>query len=202
MAGPLLALLLAYALGSIPFGILLTRLAGAGDLRAIGSGNIGATNVLRTGRKGIAAATLLLDMAKGTAAVLLAEALVPGTAQLAAVGALFGHLYPIWLRFVGGKGVATLFGLLVAFAVTGDLHWAVPAAYALAWGGLLALTRYSSVAGMSAALLAPVAAAIAGRFDLALLLLGLGLLVLWKHRGNLDRLLSGTEPRVGGSSDD
>jgi glycerol-3-phosphate acyltransferase PlsY len=199
MAGPLLALLLAYGLGSVPFGILLTRLAGAGDLRAIGSGNIGATNVLRTGRKGIAAATLLLDMAKGTAAVLLAEALVPGTAQLAAVGALLGHLYPVWLRFAGGKGVATLFGLLLAFAIGGDLHWAVPAAYALAWIGLLALLRYSSVAGMSAALLAPVAAAVAGRFDLALLFLGLGLLVLWKHRGNLDRLLSGTEPRIGGS---
>jgi glycerol-3-phosphate acyltransferase PlsY len=199
MAGPLLALLLAYCLGSIPFGILLTRLMGAGDLRAIGSGNIGATNVLRTGRKGLAVATLLLDMAKGTAAVLLAEALVPGTAQLAAVGALLGHLYPVWLKFAGGKGVATLFGLLLAFAITGDLHWSVAAAYAVVWIGLLALVRYSSVAGMSAALLAPVAAAMAGRFDLALLFLGLGLLVLWKHRGNLDRLLSGTEPRVGGS---
>jgi glycerol-3-phosphate acyltransferase PlsY len=199
MAGPLLALLLAYGLGSIPFGILLTRLTGAGDLRAIGSGNIGATNVLRTGRKGLAAATLVLDMAKGAAAVILAEALVPGTAQLAAVGALLGHLYPVWLRFAGGKGVATLFGLLIAFAVTGDLHWAVAVAYAVTWIGLLALIRYSSVAGMAAALLAPVAAAMGGRFDLALLFLGLGLLVLWKHRGNLDRLLSGTEPRVGES---
>ena len=201
IAGPLLAFLLAYGLGSIPFGILLTRLTGAGDLRLIGSGNIGATNVLRTGRKGIAAATLILDMLKGTAAVILAETLWPGTAQLAAIGALLGHLYPVWLRFDGGKGVATLFGLLLAFAILGDLHWGAPAAYALSWGGLLALTRFSSVAGMSAGLIAPVVAALVGRFDLALLFLGLGLLVLWKHRGNLDRLLSGTEPRVGAKAD-
>ena len=200
IAGPLLAFLLAYGLGSIPFGVLLTRLSGAGDLRSIGSGNIGATNVLRTGRKGLAAATLILDMAKGTAAVLLAERLVPGTAQLAAVGALLGHCYPVWLRFAGGKGVATLFGLILAFAISGDLHWAAPAAYALSWIGLLMLTRYSSLAGMSAGLLSPLVAAILGRFDLALLFLGLALLVLWKHRGNLDRLLAGTEPRVGARS--
>jgi acyl phosphate:glycerol-3-phosphate acyltransferase len=200
MAGPLLAFLLAYGLGSIPFGILLTRFTGAGDLRKIGSGNIGATNVLRTGRKGLAAATLILDMLKGTAAVILAERLVPGTAQLAAVGALLGHLYPVWLRFAGGKGVATLFGLIVAFSILGDLHWIAPAAYAVAWIGLLLLTRYSSLAGMSAGLLAPLVAAILQRFDLALLFLGLALLVLWKHRANLDRLLAGTEPRVGARS--
>ena len=195
---PLLAFLLAYGLGSIPFGLLLTRLTGAGDLRAIGSGNIGATNVLRTGRKGIAAATLLLDIAKGTAAVVAAEAFVPATAQLAAVGALLGHLYPVWLKFAGGKGVATLFGIVLAFSILGELHWSAPAAYAAVWLGVLGLTRFSSLAGITAAAMTPVAAALLGRFDLALLFLGLGLLVIWKHRGNLERLLSGTEPRVGG----
>jgi glycerol-3-phosphate acyltransferase PlsY len=196
-AGPLLAFLLAYGLGSIPFGVLLTRLTGAGDLRQIGSGNIGATNVLRTGRKGLAAATLLLDLLKGTAAVILAERLVPGTGQLAAVGALLGHLYPVWLKFAGGKGVATFMGLVLAFSILGDLHWAAPAAYAVLWIGLLLLTRYSSLAGMTAGFSAPVAAALLGRFDLALMFMGLALLVLWKHRGNLQRLLAGTEPKVG-----
>ncbi|HEX9955264.1 MAG TPA: glycerol-3-phosphate 1-O-acyltransferase PlsY [Allosphingosinicella sp.] len=199
MAGPLLALLLAYLLGSIPFGVLLTRLSGAGDLRSIGSGNIGATNVLRTGRKGLAAATLILDGAKGTAAVILCERLFPGTAGLAAIFVLLGHLFPAWLKFAGGKGVATLFGILIGFSAIGELHWAAPAAYAVVWIGLLVLIRYSSVAGMAAAFASPVAAAVLGRFDLALLFLGLGLLVIWKHRGNLDRLLSGTEPKVGGS---
>jgi glycerol-3-phosphate acyltransferase PlsY len=200
-AGPLLVLLLGYMLGSIPFGLLLTRLTGAGDLRTIGSGNIGATNVLRTGRKSLAAATLLLDMAKGTAALVLAEELIAGTAALAAVGALLGHLYPVWLKFRGGKGVATFFGVVIGFTILGELHWAAATIYAAAWIGLLALTRYSSVAGMSAALLAPVAAAALGRFDLALLFLGFTLLVFWKHRANLERLLSGTEPRVGARRD-
>ena len=200
-AGPLLVFLLAYALGSIPFGVLLTRVGGAGDLRTIGSGNIGATNVLRTGRKGLAAATLILDMAKGTAAVMIGEAMVTGTAPLAAVGALLGHLYPVWLRFNGGKGVATLFGLILAFALLGELRWIAPAAYAAIWIGLLLLTRYSSLAGMSAGLLSPVVAALLGRFDLALLFLGLALLVLWKHRANVGRLIAGTEPRVGARSD-
>ena len=197
LAGPLLALALGYLLGSIPFGLLLTRLTGAGDLRSIGSGNIGATNVLRTGRKGLAAATLLLDMAKGTAAVILGDMLFPGNVATPALGALIGHLYPVWLKFAGGKGVATFFGLILAFCILGELHWAAAAAYAGCWLALLALTRYSSVAGMSAALLAPVVAALLGRFDLALLFLGFGLLVFWKHRLNLERLLAGTEPRVG-----
>ena len=197
ISGPLLAFLLAYALGSIPFGVLLTRMSGAGDLRSIGSGNIGATNVLRTGRKSLAAATLILDMLKGTAAVLLAERLSPGSAQLAAIGALLGHLYPVWLRFAGGKGVATLFGLILGFSILGTLHWGVPAAYAATWVGLLALTRYSSLAGISASLCAPVAAVLLGYGGLALLVLGLGLLVVWKHRGNIRRLATGTEPRVG-----
>ena len=112
--GPTAALLIGYLLGSIPFGVLLTRMAGAGDLRQIGSGNIGATNVLRTGRKGLAAATLLLDLAKGAAAVLIANALFPGTGMLAGIGAFIGHCYPVWLKFRGGKGVATLMGIVVA----------------------------------------------------------------------------------------
>ncbi|HEX7751116.1 MAG TPA: glycerol-3-phosphate 1-O-acyltransferase PlsY [Novosphingobium sp.] len=187
----LYALLLGYLLGSIPFGILLTRLTGAGDLRAIGSGNIGATNVLRTGRKGLAAATLLLDLGKGAAAVLLAEALWPGTGVLAAAGAFFGHCYPVWLKFRGGKGVATLMGIVLA------LHWPSGLVFAGVWLGLLALVRISSVAGIAAAVSAPVSAAWFGRFDIVLLLLALALVVLWKHRANLERLLAGTEPRIG-----
>lgn len=186
------ALLLGYLLGSIPFGVLLTRAAGAGDLRKIGSGNIGATNVLRTGRKGLAAATLLLDMAKGAAAVLLAAAFLPGTEALAATAAFIGHCYPVWLKFRGGKGVATLMGVVLA------LYWPSGLVYAAVWLGLLAIVRISSVSGMSAAISAPVSAAFFGRIDLVLMLLALALIVLWKHRENIDRLLSGAEPRVGG----
>jgi len=194
---PLLAFALGYALGSIPFGILLTKAAGAGDLRAIGSGNIGATNVLRTGRKGLAAGTLLLDMLKGTAAVALAAWLFPVAVQIAAIGALLGHLAPVWLRFAGGKGVATYFGIVAGFALADGLPWTVPLAFAVAWLGMLGLTRYSSVGGLSAAAVMPVAAFVAGRLDLALLFLGFSLLVFWKHRANIGRLLSGAEPRVG-----
>lgn len=193
-AGPALALLLGYLLGSIPFGVILTRLGGAGDLRQIGSGNIGATNVLRTGRKGLAAATLVLDAAKGAVAVLLAEWLFPGHGALAAAGAFLGHLYPVWLRFKGGKGVATLMGIMLA------LHWPCGIVYALVWLGLLAGLRISSVAGMLAAITAPVSAAYFGKFDIVLLLLALGLLVVWKHRENIVRLMSGTEPRIGQKS--
>jgi glycerol-3-phosphate acyltransferase PlsY len=190
-AAPAGALVLGYLLGSIPFGVILTRAAGAGDLRQIGSGNIGATNVLRTGRKGLAAATLLLDGAKGAAAVLLAEWLFPGHGVVAAAGAFLGHLYPVWLGFKGGKGVATLMGIILA------LYWPSAIVYAVIWLGLLAGLRISSVAGMLAAISAPVSAAYFGRFDIVLLLLALGLLVLWKHRENIDRLMSGTEPRIG-----
>lgn len=188
---PLLSLLLGYLLGSIPFGVLLTKMSGGGDLRAIGSGNIGATNVLRTGRKGLAALTLILDMLKGTAAVLIALALWPDLAEIAAIGALLGHLWPVWLKFRGGKGVATLLGVMIG------LYWPSALIYAAVWIGMLAITRYSSVAGMTAALAAPVGAAALGRFELALLYLGFALLVLWKHRANLDRLLDGSEPKVG-----
>jgi glycerol-3-phosphate acyltransferase PlsY len=200
VVAPIAALLLGYALGSIPFGILLTRLSGAGDLRKIGSGNIGATNVLRTGRKGLAAATLLLDGAKGTAALLLAEGLFPGTVQLAAIGAMLGHLWPVWLKFAGGKGVATYFGVVLGFALADGLAAWVPAAYAASWLGTLFATRYSSLGGLVAALATPVAAALAGRFDLALLFLGFTLLLFWKHRENIGRLAAGTESRVGGSA--
>jgi len=186
-----LSLALGYALGSIPWGLLLTRLGGAGDLRSVGSGNIGATNVLRTGRKGLAAATLALDAAKGAAAVLIAEAVWPGLAAFAATGAFFGHLYPVWLRFAGGKGVATLLGVVLA------LLWPAGLVYAALWIGTLALTRFSSVSGIVAALSTPVSAALFGRFDLALLFLGFALMVVWKHRGNVERLLAGDEPRVG-----
>ena len=143
--GPALVLVLSYLLGSIPFGVLLTRLAGAGDLRQMGSGNIGATNVLRTGRRGLAAATLLLDAAKGAAAVLIAEALQPGWGSLAATGVFLGHLYPVWLRFRGGKGVATLLGITLA------LYWPIGLVFAVVWLILLAIVRISSLSGMTAA---------------------------------------------------
>jgi acyl phosphate:glycerol-3-phosphate acyltransferase len=194
--GPVAALLLGYLLGSIPFGLILTRAAGLGDLRAMGSGNIGATNVLRTGRRELAAATLLLDAAKGALAVLVAAALwrdTPGVQPIAGLGAFVGHLYPVWLRFRGGKGVATLLG------VVGALSWPSALAAAAGWILMLAVTRYSSVAGMTAAVVAPVAAAVLGRFDLVLLFLGFAAFVFLKHRANIERLLAGTEPRVGGS---
>ena len=187
------ALLIGYALGSIPFGVLLTRAFGAGDLRRIGSGNIGATNVLRTGRKGLAAATLLLDLLKGAGAVLLVERLFPGNAPLAAIGAFVGHCYPVWLGFRGGKGVATLMGIALALA------WPIGLVFAILWLGLLALVRLSSLAGMVAAVSTPVTAAVLGLFDIVPLLLALAAIVLWKHRSNIGRLLDGTEPRVGGA---
>ena len=192
---PAAALLLGYLLGSIPFGVLLTRLGGAGDLRQIGSGNIGATNVLRTGRKGLAAATLILDMGKGAAAVLIADALFPGTAMLGGLAAFIGHCYPVWLKFKGGKGVATLMGVVLA------LSWPAGLVYAAVWLGMLAALRISSLSGMTAAISAPVSAAFFDRTELVLMLLALALIVVWKHRENIDRLLSGTEPKVGKKKD-
>ena len=189
-AGTLLALALGYGLGSIPFGLILTRLAGKGDVRAIGSGNIGATNVLRTGSKPLAAATLVLDALKGTAAVLLARQLFDADLSGAA-GAMIGHLYPLWLRFRGGKGVATLLGVL------GPLLPIAALVYAAVWVGLLLLARISSVAGIAAAVSAPLSAALLGRADLAPALGGFALLVVWKHRVNIARLRAGTEPRIG-----
>lgn len=188
----LYATLLGYVLGSIPFGLLLTGLAGAGNLREIGSGNIGATNVLRTGRKGLAAATLLLDLGKGLAAVILARHLLPGSEALAALGAVVGHCFPVWLRFHGGKGVATTAG--VAFG----LGWPIGLAYAAVWLGVLAAVRISSLGGMSAALAAPVAAWLLGYPGYVPVLAGIALLVIVLHRENVSRLLAGTEPKVGG----
>ena len=192
--GVIQALATGYVLGSIPFGLILTRLTGAGDLRSIGSGNIGATNVLRTGRKGLAAATLLLDMAKGFAAVwLAAHWWQPGVALGAAVGAVLGHCFPVWLEFRGGKGVATLLGVSLGLA------WPIGATYAAVWLGMLALTRISSLAGISAALAAPLAALAIGRSDIAAVLAALALLVIVLHRANIARLRAGTEPRIGGA---
>ena len=191
----ILALLVGYFLGSIPFGLLLTRLAGKGDIRAIGSGNIGATNVLRTGSKGLAAATLLLDAAKGAAAVLIAQYSWPDAVQFAAAGAMIGHLYPVWLKFQGGKGVATLLGVIA------PLIPIAAAVYALVWAGLLLTVRISSVAGMVAAASAPLSAAVLGEDAFFPMLLGFALLVVWKHRANIERLFQGTEPRIGARSD-
>ncbi len=182
-----------YLLGSIPFGMILTRITGAGDLRQIGSGNIGATNVLRTGRKGLAAATLLLDLGKGLAAVLIAAYWLPQGVALAALGAFMGHCFPVWLRFKGGKGVATTAGICFGLALPIGL------AYAVVWIGLLAITRISSLAGMSAAVAAPLTALATGHSDFFPVLAVIGAMVLYLHRSNIGRLLAGTEPRIGRS---
>lgn len=187
----LLIFAVGYLLGSIPFGLVLTRITGKGDLRAIGSGNIGATNVLRTGSKALAAATLLLDVLKGSAAVLLARYAFGGEEHLAAAGALIGHLYPVWLQFRGGKGVATFLGILI------PLLPLAAAIFAAVWLVVLLAIRISSVAGMSAAISAPITAAVIGSETLFPMLLGFALLVVWKHRTNILRLKAGTEPRIG-----
>ena len=187
----LLAFALGYLFGSIPFGLVLTWLAGKGDVRKIGSGNIGATNVLRTGSKWLAALTLILDCLKATAAVLVAQRLFgPETGTAAGAGALIGHMYPVWLRFKGGKGAATFFGLLI------PLLPIAAGVYAVVWIILLVTIRISSVAGMSAAVSAPISAAIL-HSSLLPMLLGSAVLVLWKHRENILRLKAGTEPRIG-----
>ncbi|HLZ78272.1 MAG TPA: glycerol-3-phosphate 1-O-acyltransferase PlsY [Sphingomonas sp.] len=194
------AALLGYLLGSIPFGLLVTRAGGAQDPRTIGSGNIGATNVLRTGHKGLAALTLLLDAAKGAVAVGIAGWLwsdpMPPSLQAIIAGAFafLGHVYPVWLRFKGGKGVATFLGIALA------LSWPCGLAFAVVWLAAFAVTRHSSVGGMTAAIATPVAAAIVNRSDLTLVFLLLMLVVLWKHRANVERLLDGTEPRFGSGS--
>jgi glycerol-3-phosphate acyltransferase PlsY len=187
----LAALLIGYLLGSIPFGVLFTRLAGLGDIRRIGSGNIGATNVLRTGRKGLAAATLLGDGLKGTAAVLLGAMWGPNTALLAALGAFLGHLFPIWLGFRGGKGVATFIGCLIG------LKPAAALAFALIWIGVAAVTRYSSLSALVASLLTPPVLWALGERQMAEMSVVLTLLLWWKHRENIKRLLSGTEGKIG-----
>jgi glycerol-3-phosphate acyltransferase PlsY len=185
------AAVLGYALGSIPFGLILTSLGGAGNLREIGSGNIGATNVLRTGRKWLAALTLILDLLKGTAAVLLARHFFPGCEIVAAAAAFFGHLYPVWLGFRGGKGVATYAGILFG------LFWPLGLGYGVAWIGVLLVTRISSAGGLFAAAVAPVLAWGAARMEYIPVLAACSLIVFWKHRDNIRRLLAGTEPKIG-----
>ncbi len=185
------ASVLGYGLGSVPFGLILTRLFGAGDLRQVGSGSIGATNVLRTGRKGLAAATVLLDAGKGVIAVLLAARLWPGTEGLAAIGAIAGHCFPVWLGFKGGKGFATAAGVL------GALAWPVMLVCAAIWAAAVALSRISSVSSLSATLAAPVAAWLMGFPDVARVMAVIAAIVVFQHRANIARLRAGTEPRIG-----
>ncbi len=187
----LLALLGGYLLGSIPFGLILTRLAGLGDIRRIGSGNIGATNVLRTGNKPLALAVLLLDSGKGAAAVLIAAWLLGGlAASTAGVGAILGHLFPVWLGFKGGKGVATTLGTLLALA------WPVGAIACLVWLVMALIFKISSLAALTAIAIAPVAAALLYGVTFAAPVLAIAVLVWWKHAANIGRLLKGQEPRI------
>jgi glycerol-3-phosphate acyltransferase PlsY len=189
----LLAFALGYLLGSIPFGVLLTRAAGLGDVRKIGSGNIGATNVLRTGNKKLAAATLILDGLKGTAAVLLAGAMYgQAGALLAGLGAFLGHIFPVWLKFRGGKGVATYIGILLGLA------WQGAAIFAAVWLLVAWVSRMSSLAGLSASIAAPLALWMIGYPEIAMLAAVMSVLMLWTHRSNIGRLLRGEEPKIGG----
>jgi acyl phosphate:glycerol-3-phosphate acyltransferase len=187
-----LVALCAYILGSIPFGIVITRALGLGDLRKIGSGNIGATNVLRTGNKGAALATLLLDAGKGGIAVLIARWLVgPDAAQLAALASFLGHLFPVWLGFKGGKGVATFLGTLLALA------WPVGLAACATWAATAAVSRISSLSALVASASAAVWAWIFGYPQMIALILILATLVIVRHHANISRILAGTEPRIG-----
>ena len=180
-----------YLLGSIPFGLLLTRLAGLGDIRNVGSGNIGATNVLRTGRKGLAAATLLLDALKGTAAVAIGWRWGLPAALVSGFGAFIGHCFPAWLRFKGGKGVATFLGILLG------LHWPTMIATTLIWIGTAAISRYSSLSALVASAAAPLILLLLGRSQIAALVAALSVIVWVRHRANLKRLLAGEESRIG-----
>ena len=186
-----LALAFGYLLGSIPFGLLLTRAAGSPDIRAIGSGNIGATNVLRTGRKDLAAATLLCDALKGTVAVLMAAHFGPDAALTAGLGAFLGHLFPVWLRFRGGKGVATYIGVLLG------LCWPAALAFCAIWVAVAAVFRYSSLAALVASAMTPLALWLFGLPTVAAIFALLTLLLWIKHRENIARLLSGTEGKIG-----
>jgi glycerol-3-phosphate acyltransferase PlsY len=187
----LLALVIGYVLGSIPFGVILTRLGGAGDLRTIGSGNIGATNVLRTGRRGLAALTLLGDALKGTAAVLIGARIGPEAAAVAGLGAFLGHIFPVWLKFNGGKGAATFLGIWLG------LFWPAALSFAAVWLAVAAITRYSSLAALSASLATPLVLYVTGHPALAGLAATLAALLWWKHTANIRRLLTGTEGRIG-----
>ena len=194
----LLTLALGYLLGSVPFGLVIVRAAGLGDVRAIGSGNIGTTNVLRTGRKDLAAATLLLDAGKGAIAVLVAMGLSEGNEvlmALAGAGAFLGHCFPVWLRFHGGKGVATYLGTMLAF------DWRVGLMACLVWLGAAFLTRYSSAGALAASLAAPLLLLLFGQVAFALAALFMTTLVFYRHRENIARLRAGTESRIGKKSD-
>jgi glycerol-3-phosphate acyltransferase PlsY len=188
---------LGYLLGSIPFGLLLTRLAGLGDIRSIGSGNIGATNVLRTGHKGLAALTLLLDALKGTVAVLAGYevgaryGLAIDGSLMAGLGAFLGHIFPVWLRFKGGKGVATYIGVI------GGLVWPGALIFCAVWLATALATRYSSLSALVAAVATPVALFALGYVPESLLAAVMTLLLAWKHAANISRLLKGEEPRIG-----
>jgi glycerol-3-phosphate acyltransferase PlsY len=187
-----LAVAAGYLMGAVPFGLLLTKAAGMGDIRAIGSGNIGATNVLRTGKKGLAAATLLLDGGKGAVAALVAGFLIsPAAGMAAGLAAVFGHNFPIWLRFKGGKGVATSLGVLLATA------WPVGVGACLTWLLVAAVTRYSSLSAIIALLAAPLYALVLGNYPMAVMAACLGLLGAVRHRANILRLANGSEPKIG-----
>jgi len=187
----LAALAFGYLMGSIPFGVIFTRMAGLGDIRNVGSGNIGATNVLRTGRKGLAAATLVGDALKGTAAVLIAAQWSPQLAAIAGLGAFLGHLFPVWLGFKGGKGVATFIGILIGLKPLAALIFAV------IWLGLAFTTRYSSLSALVASAASPVALWLLGEPGMAGTAIVLVALLWWKHSQNISRLLSGTEGKIG-----
>ena len=189
------ALILGYLLGSIPFGLVLTKLAGTQDLRSIGSGNIGATNVLRTGRKGLAAATLICDMLKGTVAVIIAGYYGgPDAAILAALRAFLGHLFPVWLKFKGGKGVAVYIGVLIG------LFWPAAVVFCVLWIATAASTRYSSLSALVASFITPIFLWWFGHPALAALCAVLTLLLFYVHRENIKRLQAGTEGRIGQKS--
>ncbi|MBV7259732.1 glycerol-3-phosphate 1-O-acyltransferase PlsY [Erythrobacter crassostreae] len=188
---PIYAALLGFLLGSVPFGLILTKAAGFGDVRDIGSGSIGATNVLRTGNKGLAAATVLLDAAKGAVPVLLTGQFLPGTEGIAAVAAVAGHCFTPWLKFKGGKGFATAAGVLLALA------WPVMLVCAAIWAATLALSRISSVSSMTTVVAAPLVGWAMGYPAIALPLIAIAAIVLVQHRANIGRLLKGEEPKVG-----
>ncbi|MBU0582805.1 MAG: glycerol-3-phosphate 1-O-acyltransferase PlsY [Alphaproteobacteria bacterium] len=187
----IVALAFGYLLGSIPFGLLFTRAAGLGDVRSIGSGNIGATNVLRTGNKKLAAVTLLFDILKGTAAVFIAGIYGPDAAMAAGAGAFLGHLFPVWLGFKGGKGVATYLGVLIGLA------WQMALLFAAVWLAVAFLLRYSSAAALAAAVVVPVTLYFLGHDFLALLFALMSALLFVRHRTNISRLMAGTETRIG-----
>ena len=186
-------IIVGYLLGSIPFGLIITRLAGLGDVRNIGSGNIGATNVLRTGNKQLAALTLLADALKGTAAVLIGAVWGPGFAIAAGFAAFIGHLFPIWLGFKGGKGVATYIGVLIALA------WKAALVFAVVWIGIAWLTRYSSLAALLAAVAVPLVLFWWGPWPVAVLFTVMSIIVFAKHHANIRRLLDGNESKIGAS---